>query len=142
MPAITLHEFRACKVVQWNEDYIETVFRDGEICPAVLSNDPESRARARSLGYKDTRTMHLEHEIAHTYLSEAMGRGWSPALRARSLQKTEDHWREEALVLAFQRYLNDGTFSPELSRVEYKSLADDFKRRFRGKEKSSGAVPS
>jgi len=73
---------------------------------------------ARDAGYgEDVMTMHQHHVLAHTFLAEARGLRWSPALRhvAGGEQLTkEDQAIEEELVLAFQRYVNTGRISASL----------------------------
>ena len=77
----TLH-FKHCKVVIWNEMYMETVFEDGLTAPALYIFDDDSNKLAKLMGYgHDVRQLHREHDIAHTFLAEAEGKLYSPVLR-------------------------------------------------------------
>lgn len=70
-------QFTRCKAIVWHEAYLETVFEDHVVAPALFIVNDETRATALSLGYgDDVQTMHLDHELAHTFLSEALGRPW------------------------------------------------------------------
>lgn len=110
--------FRHCALHVWTEDFVETVFSDGRKCPAAFTVSDETRLTASDCGYASIRQMHFEHEIAHTFLSQEMGLPWSSVLRRVALGEpwtfSQERSDEEAMVLAFQTYLN---VSPWLDRL-------------------------
>ena len=112
------HVFARCVFRVWSPDYCETVFPDGAIAPALFAYTPHMSATALALGYgSHVRRMHQHHDLAHTFLAEARGLPFSPVLRhAAHGTHVPDHQRaeEEALVMAFQAFLNDGRDRPEL----------------------------
>lgn len=131
--------FKNCYIKQWSDGYLETVFWDGLFCPADLTvNTEDTRTTARLTGYgDDLRRMHFEHELLHTYLAEMRGWDYSPVLRRVA---TQEAWSfdalrcdEEAVVLAFQSYLNTGQIAPELGVLHgLDTLAQRFKQLYRG----------
>jgi hypothetical protein len=107
--------FRHCVVLRWGPDYLETVFPDGQKCPALFAYDENTRMRAAEAGYTHlsdrdqcVRDMHLDHELLHTIVGQMMGERWSPTLaHMAGVQPTSDDRRawEEGVVVAMQRYL-------------------------------------
>lgn len=126
--------FKHCEVLIWSEDYLETRFEDGLMCPALFDYGDESTALAVSLGYPNTRDgvrqMHIDHELAHTYLTEREGLRWSRCLHAAAArlasgqpwQHDDERANEEGRVLAFQRRLNSHDTSADVN---------DFRERFK-----------
>lgn len=106
--------FQNCEVWFWNDDYLETVFPDGKKCPALFDYGDESRRLARALGYTDTvqgvRQMHIDHELAHTFLAEREGKPYSPVLRGVAAPDERpsqiERLSEEHRVLEFQKRLH------------------------------------
>jgi hypothetical protein len=137
------YAFNRCRVDVWHEDFVETVFADGLACPALFAHDDHARQTASECGYATdaagVRQLHLEHELAHTFVAEALGYPWSLCLRrvAAGLPWTFDVARdvEERLVLQFQHYVNGGR-PQRLLRAELGprllALAEEFKRIARG----------
>jgi hypothetical protein len=119
-----IKQFKACQVWIWHDDYLETRFPKGlatAICPALFDYGAESSDRAKALGYGEdsfsVRQMHLDHELAHTFLAEERGLSYSPTLaHVAGIQQTPDHEREEeeGIVCAFQCYLTQQIVSPLL----------------------------
>ncbi len=87
--ATTAYQFRHC-TVQITEHqqarHVATIFTDGTKTTAIPNDDPESRARARSLGYgqhpEAVWQMTRWHDLLHTVIAEAEGHPWSPTLHA------------------------------------------------------------
>jgi hypothetical protein len=114
---MTMVQFKHCFVRVANVGYLETVFEDGSICPALLVEDEQARASAADLGYSNIQRMHVEHELSHTMLAEAAGLPYSPTLwNVAHPGSTPDEERalEEALVFSFQRFCTTGSRAPEL----------------------------
>jgi hypothetical protein len=121
---------------------LETIFWDGYRCPAEFYINSNTIKTAQQCGYPETDggvlQMHFEHELGHTYISEAMGLEWSPVLRRVAMGEpwspNPDRIREENLVLDFQRFLNTRERTPLLD-LHFKhtlfNLAVDFRTRFR-----------
>jgi hypothetical protein len=131
--------FSQSRVDLVSDEYLETVFFDGSVCPANFSYDEEAQKHAKDLGYgDDIRRMHIEHEVAHTFLAEAQGMPFSFVLY-RVAQKhnfpvpAEERIEEEALVFSFQRYIN--TMSWDAPRFEkfadIPALAIQFRTRIK-----------
>jgi hypothetical protein len=83
--------------------------------------DSESVARAKALGYPDTKTMSVEHEICHTVVAVYSHGQYSRTLVNAALPKnapeaipTYAREAEESLVLAIQAYTNLGRLDPWL----------------------------
>lgn len=112
--------FRNCHVRYFPEAfYLETVFPDGEMCPALFTFTDEDAAKARTLGYHPTRSgitqMHLEHELSHTFVAEALGEPYCPVLRSVAVKgPCEGAWEREELVVDWQRYMNGAAASEQL----------------------------
>lgn len=131
-------DFKNCHVRYFPAaDYLETVFQDGAKCPAQFSFTLDDVAKAEQLGYPSThqgvRTMHLEHELSHTVLAEALGEPYCPVLRSVAVKgPCEGAWEREALVLAFQKSLN-GPLELLCARQLFNpaQLAKEFSARFR-----------
>lgn len=102
--------------------YFETRYADGACVPACGNTDEASVQHAHELGYAgDTVRMSLEHEILHTWLAVKQGRAYSPTLWhvAHDLKPERGLIRdEEAVVLAFQRYLRAGVWTDPLYILE------------------------
>lgn len=138
MQPLNVIRFNGCEVKRWSDDYLETVFPDGRICPALFSYGPEAHADAQRLGYGDNvRLMHLHHDIAHTFLAEALGLPYSPVIHrvATGTDVPADvRALEEGRVMAFQTYVMTTrthelltVFGPRLPR-----LARQFQRLIHG----------
>ena len=128
--------FRHCYVRIWNHEFLETVFPDGGTAPALFVVNDETKATAHGAGYgEDVARMHLEHELGHTFLSEHLGRPYSYVLKrvADQVPWTPDPVRlhEEAMLLAFQRYLNTEDWDELLCPIgDVAATAKAFKARF------------
>lgn len=94
----------------WTHDHCRTVFDDDSTVPASPDGTRDQAETARDLGYgTDVARMVLEHELAHHVLAECRGLVRSPTLYAVAHgSKAPDAAAEEALVLAFQRYVRIG----------------------------------
>lgn len=123
--------FQACEVVVWSDDYIETVFSDGAVAPALFSYTEQDRQLAMAIGYgDDVRQMHREHDVAHTFLAEMEGDSYSPVLRGIATHKPlmgTAREREETKVLMFQRYVCTGETHPSLAHLSLPVLAKEFR---------------
>lgn len=129
--------FQHCQVYVYGDDYLETVFEDGCLCPALFQYDDGSKALAAQLGYGDNvRAMHRHHDLAHTFLAEAQGHPYSHVLRRVANGPDvppEERAAEEGLVLAFQRYLNTGESDPILQKLpNVDALVEQFRAKLRG----------
>ena len=102
--------FQECVVaVDPKEGYVETVFDDNCSVPAKPLNDPISLFYSHDLGYgENTKLMIIHNQILHTFLMESCGFAVSPTLWGIAHQRPyeDEHW-ERALVLSFQKYLNN-----------------------------------
>lgn len=109
----------AVTVLRVSAVYLETRFAGGLVAPAYLVVDTQALTSAMELGYVsvfrgDSRTevvrMHVEHELAHTFLSQRLyGLPHSPTLlHVAGGPKAADADRaaEEATVWSFQRQAN------------------------------------
>jgi hypothetical protein len=90
-------------------DTVLTILPDSRALYAAPNYDPESVARAASLGYPDVEAMTREHDPMHSRLAYALGLKESPALSraangAKDVSDLTD--AEECMVLAAQRFLN------------------------------------
>lgn len=130
-------------------DYLETVFQDGLKCPAQFTFTVEDFEKAYSLGYgkkretdrrclavSDVMQMHLEHELSHTFIAEALGEPYCPVLRSVAVKgPCTFAWERESRVMLFQKALNGqaGAAYGILEAVlwETEELLAEFKRRFR-----------
>lgn len=126
--------FSRCVVRRWTPDYMDTQFWDGKVCPALFIEDDELRQRARDHGYgDDVRAMHLDHDVAHTFLAEARNQPYSPTLyhvAGGTFWPPEARESEETLVMMFQRAARGGPVAPELER-EFEGRLWPLARRFR-----------
>lgn len=120
-PPLRIHHFRHCLVFECSEArWLETRFADGSKVPAAPEPTDEYLARAVALGYSgDDPAWECcrAHELMHTLIAEARGWPWSSQLWALARGIEYDGWREESLVLGFQRWLNDGTHDPVLDAL-------------------------
>ncbi|MFW6058985.1 MAG: hypothetical protein ACODAQ_02315 [Phycisphaeraceae bacterium] len=124
-PDTHVYRFRHCEVrAELARDYTVTRFPDGTEVPAAPSGDPEQQQTAQRLGYgEDVAAMCREHEILHTWLAERFDLPHSPTLWAVAHDHGEGCapvWaqkQEEALVLAFQGYLNGRPATPVLEKL-------------------------
>jgi hypothetical protein len=136
---IRIVRFKHCQVWIWHFDYMETRFTAQKVCPAQFDYGPESCDRADALGYGrgsfGVRQMHLDHDLAHTFLAEAQGLNYSPTLaHVAGIQHTPDEERakEEGFVCAFQCYLTKGIMSPALDVLDDPyGLAQVFNKAYR-----------
>ncbi len=114
MSEFLTYHFKGCYVRYFPAaDYLETVFLDRMKCPAQFTFTREDAEKATELGYSDTipmraiRQMHLEHELSHTFIAEALGEPYCPVLRSVAVKgPCEGAWEREALVMDWQKYLN------------------------------------
>jgi hypothetical protein len=100
--------------------WCESVWPDGARLPGFPEDTESYRQTARELGYGgDTARMCWVHEASHHLLSVAAGLPFSPTLRGEAVDRhtltVAQRHREEADVLAFQRYLNTGEVSAALA---------------------------
>lgn len=116
-----------CSIYAWQHaHYMETVFSDGLVTPALFSFDAADKALAASLGYgENPLAMHREHDVAHTFLAIQLGWDYSPVLRGvatRQHVSPAQRIEEEHRVLMFQKYLNTRDVDPALSVFPRSSL--------------------
>jgi len=123
MPLHTVH-FKSCHVDIYEDDYMETVFPGGTgtRCSSSCVINEETKATAQQLGYgNNVRAMRRHHDLAHTYVAEAMGYPYSLCLHRVATGETwaydEERDREERMALAFQRYYNTGEVDPVLAAL-------------------------
>lgn len=112
-PQFISRKVASCEVLLW-PDHVTTRFPDGEQSdhwPPV--NDPVYIQIARQFGYTNQLQYGLEHDLAHNWLAELLGKDWSEVIRADALgerdpakQKAYDD--EEHLVNRLQYYVNTG----------------------------------
>lgn len=108
------HQFGSVTVRVWHppeRSRVETWFPSGAMLPAEPQDGDDYRDRALSLGYESADAMNREHDPLHSFLADKLGYQWSPCLRAAAHEMPIDRVvadREEACVLAFQRYMNTG----------------------------------
>ncbi len=133
--------------------YTETVFGDGSKVTAAPEDCAEYRAKAARFGYAgDLDGLSREHEILHTFLSEAFGLPCSPTLWAVAHEQqggVAPAWaqeEEETLVLAFQIYLNSGERTAPLAALEAhgldaETLRQDALRLLRAPDEEEGPPP-
>ena len=125
--------FTGCTVRMLHDRYMETVYPDGGIVPALFVEDVQARETAAAHGYgTDVVQMHKDHDVAHTFLAEVCGQPYSKVLRhvAGGLTVPDDErTAEEGLVLAFQRYVQTGAADPLLAILpgELSELAARFR---------------
>jgi hypothetical protein len=94
-----------------------TTFADGTRVPAAPQDNAEYRYRAALLGYGgDTGKLSAVHEFTHSFLAARMGLPVSPVLWAvaHGEPRLANADEEEAVVLAFQAFLNGGRAAPVL----------------------------
>ena len=107
--------------VRYTADYAQgwsrTEFPDGACCWAVPHATDDYRATAERLGYAgDTAALSREHEFCHNFLARRLFRSHSPTLWAVAHPDDPGNvplWQqeqEEALVMEFQRCLNEPAF--------------------------------
>jgi hypothetical protein len=107
---------------------IETLFNDGSsigACP--LWGDPESLARAETLGYGDDLwLMTLEHEILHSISALVQGKRCSVVLWnvSHGIEKPKGSLAEESNALALARYVRTGYRDPLLQGYSARTLSD------------------
>ena len=93
--------------VRLHEDGVTTtVYPDGGCVPACAEDNDAYRQTALEHGYgADTALLSREHELGHSLLAHWLGLQYSPTLRAVADGRAgEGDWREEAAVLAIQRF--------------------------------------
>lgn len=118
--------FQECLVsVDPLSGYVETVFDDNATAPALPLLDPTSLFYSHDLGYgEDVKMMTIHNQILHTFLMERIGYEFSPMLWAVAHHEIyEDEFWEKALVLSFQKYLNNR--EPDLI---LKDIIDEIKK--------------
>ena len=95
-------------VIEIHDGWTMTRFDDG--CEVHARHDDcQQRGQAKTaadLGYPDVATMSREHDLARALLAHWLGLAYSPVLStvALAMPQREDWWKEEAAVLALQRY--------------------------------------
>jgi hypothetical protein len=128
MTDIQFFHFQKCAVRYFPAaEYLETIFEDGEKCPALFTFKSADAEKALALGYTSyekvrtdglctaIRQMHLEHELAHTFIAEALGEPYCPVLRSVAVKgPCEGAWERESLVVDWQRYMNGAAASEQL----------------------------
>jgi len=128
--------FKNCDVILYPDwQVVETWFRDGTMARGTREGNMDNLVYAQHLGYSDCWRCLVEHELLHTYLSEALGYRWSPTLWAvaHDFQQPcawyEEQLYEEAMVLAFQYRLHTGKNLPALFGLpqNIRSLIVDFR---------------
>jgi hypothetical protein len=129
------YEFSHCWVhVDTDNSWTSTNFKDGTSVPATPNSDDQYKYWANYCGYADLSQMSREHEIAHTYISEKIGRKYSQTLWdvahgvPTSADQIKEHQKEEGLVLAFQRFLNKNIIREEL--IPYRNLLKEWREEF------------
>lgn len=126
-----IYKFKQCEVqVHLDRDYTVTLFHDGTRVPAAPHAEGEQFQTARRLGYgADVAAMCREHELLHTWLCERFHLPYSPTLWAVAHGQGEGcipvkaQHEEEALVLAFQAYLNGRPAGPALDSLIQRGLS-------------------
>ncbi len=120
-----VYRFRHCEArVYLEANYTTTIFPDGTEVPATPTGEAVQQATAYRLGYgADVAAMCREHELLHTWLAERFDLPHSPTLWA--VAHDQDHandcipiwaqYKEEALVMAFQAYLNNHAPTSDLN---------------------------
>lgn len=92
--------------------YVETVFFDGSKAPARPHLTAHYRKTAERAGYgSNVGAYCMEHEIAHTFLAEALGQPYSPTIHDAAHGLPVDLAvvrEEERYVKEFQRLVNTG----------------------------------
>ena len=115
-----------CRWELWSTDPMHTrvVFADGKTVSAVPHTSDEYRARAAALGHPDAASMARAHDLYHAWIAQLLACGsgtpYSPTLRAVAEGREAPEWLaggEEAMVLAFDRFVNEGVPSPELAAL-------------------------
>ncbi len=134
MPLHTVH-FKACHVDIYGDDYMETVFSNGTRCPSSCVVNEETKATAQQLGYgNNVRAMHRHHDLAHTYVAEALGYPYSLCLHrvatGQAWTHDDERDREERMVLAFQRYCTTGEADLELTLTLPRPYLPELAKRF------------
>ncbi len=129
--------FKNCTVrADLARGYTETIFRDGTKVPAYPNGESDQKNSATELGYgQDVSAMCREHEILHTWLCELFGLPHSPTLWAvahgfpEGAAPLSAQYEEEALVLAFQGYMNGKPPSAALDALTGKGFGLEQLRR-------------
>lgn len=122
-----------CGWVHTDGNWTETVFRDGTRVTAMPEEGEDYRLQAEDLGYSGedaAANMSREHELLHTFLADRLRDGGaSPTLWAVAHEQTGmiapvwEQEEEEALVLAFQRYMNGREPDDEIHRLEAQGIS-------------------
>lgn len=120
-----VYQFKHCRVeVDLMGKHAVTIFEDGTRVHAAPHHNDEQRQTARRLGYgDDLAAMCREHEVLHTWLCERFGMPYSHTLWAVAHDQgpgclpIHHQHGEEALVLAFQAYLNGRPADPALDSL-------------------------
>ncbi len=122
-----------CGWVHIDENWTETVFRDGTRVTAVPEEGEAYRLHAQNLGYMGedaAAQMSREHEVLHTFLADRLRDGGaSPTLWAVAhgqsgmIAPVWEQEEEEALVLAFQQYMNGREPGDEIRRLEANGIS-------------------
>jgi hypothetical protein len=123
---VITHQFRSCLFRVFPEtQYVDTVFSPGLDAGATREcSEVGNASYAKHLGYSDCWTALISHEFAHTFLSEKLGRFFSPTLWAvannysEGTAPYEERLAEEAEVLSFERWVNRGELLAVLQRPE------------------------
>jgi hypothetical protein len=111
-----------------------THYPDGSKVYAIPKHTEEDTERSKSIGYgNDVGRMSYEHEVLHTIVAKLQGLDYSPTLYGVAHNKVyPDFVREECIVLAYQRYLNDGEYDNYLEYIpDYSKHAKSVKKLLR-----------
>jgi hypothetical protein len=101
--------------------YVESILPSGKVVGATREPSEQNIAQARELGYGDDVWLCLiEHEIAHHVLAEKLSEdGISLTMRFEAGEAPHIPYFlrlwEEAIVLAFQRWMRTGKFAKPLA---------------------------
>ena len=107
------YQFKSCVVEEYPDTgYIRTIFLDGTEVGASRDDTSENRCEASTQGYASVYDSLREHEIAHVFLMEWIGKPhsqvfWNLAHNDRRYNYWVLLW-EESVAIAFQEWLNMG----------------------------------
>ncbi len=115
--------FNNCQVlIAKDSGWIDTKFEDGTEVSTVPYDDIVTRYRSEELGYgQNFAKMVWDNQILHTFLSEKIGLPYSPCLwsiahnfSGDGCVSFDEQYKEEALVLSYQKYINTKKIEPPL----------------------------
>lgn len=117
-----------------DQQYIATKFPDGSECGALREDTDENRREAADQGYTGSDAVWrslADHELGHSLVSLWLWDRASPTLQHEAgAQRVPYGMRlgEEAIVIAFQRWMNKGDVWPILTH--YREQLPRWKQRF------------